>query len=144
MKISRHGIVERPNNLPHISGAVVHGDTVYLQGVTPDPGGDIASQTRQVLERIDTLLAMAGTDKSKLLAAQVWLSDMRLFEAHNAAWNAWVDRANPPVRIKGVNALPYRTSVLASWHVPSAASGIRRCVVSRHRARQCARGHRSR
>jgi enamine deaminase RidA (YjgF/YER057c/UK114 family) len=41
---------------------------------------------------------MAGTDKSKLLTAQVWLSDMRLFEAHNAAWNAWVDRENPPVR----------------------------------------------
>jgi enamine deaminase RidA (YjgF/YER057c/UK114 family) len=98
MKISRHGIVERPNNLPHISGAVVYGDTVYLQGVTPDPGGDITSQTKQVLERIDTLLAMAGTDKSKLLAAQVWLSDMRLFEAHNAVWNAWVDRENPPVR----------------------------------------------
>ena len=63
MKISRHGIIERANNLPHISGAVVHGDTVYLQGVTPDPGGDITSQTRQVLERIDTLLATAGTDK---------------------------------------------------------------------------------
>ena len=46
MKISRHGIVERPNNLPHISGAVVHGDTVYVQGMTADPGGDIASQTR--------------------------------------------------------------------------------------------------
>src|ERR1700740_1867244 len=85
MKITRHGIVERPNNLPHISGAVVHGDTVYLKGVTPDPGGDITSQTRQVLEVIDTLLAMACTDKSKLLSAQVWLSDMRLFEAHNAA-----------------------------------------------------------
>ena len=98
MKISRHGIVQRPNNLPHISGAVVHGDTVYLQGVTPDPGGDITSQTRQVLERIDALLAMAGTDKSKLLSAQVWLSDMRLFEAHNAAWNEWVDPRNPPVR----------------------------------------------
>ena len=98
MQISRHGIVERPNNLPHISGAVVHGDTVYLQGVTPDPGGDITSQTRQVLERIDTLLAKVGTDKSKLLTAQVWLSDMRLFEAHNVAWNAWVDRENPPVR----------------------------------------------
>ena len=53
MKIIRHGIVERPSNLPHISGAVVHGDTVYLQGVTPDPGGDITTQTRQVLERID-------------------------------------------------------------------------------------------
>ena len=98
MKISRYGIVERPNNLPRISGAVVHGETVYLQGVTPEPGGDITSQTRQVLERIDALLAMAGTDKSKLLAAQVWLSDMRLFEAHNAAWNTWVDRENPPVR----------------------------------------------
>lgn len=46
MKISRHGIVERPNNLPRISGAVVYGETVYLQGVTPDPGGDITSQTR--------------------------------------------------------------------------------------------------
>jgi enamine deaminase RidA (YjgF/YER057c/UK114 family) len=98
MQISRHEIVERPSTLPHISGAVVHGDTVYLRGVTPEPGGDITSQTRQVLERIDTLLAKAGTDKSKLLTAQVWLSDMRLFEAHNAAWNAWVDRANPPVR----------------------------------------------
>ena len=98
MKISRHRIVERPNNLPHISGVVVHGDTVYVQGVTPDPGGDITSQIRQVLERIDTLLTMAGTDKSKLLSAQVWLSDMRFFEAHNAAWNAWVVRENPPVR----------------------------------------------
>jgi enamine deaminase RidA (YjgF/YER057c/UK114 family) len=66
--------------------------------VTPDPGGDIATQTRQVLERIDKLLAMAGSDKSKLLTAQVWLSDMRLFEAHNAVWNAWVDRGNPPAR----------------------------------------------
>ena len=98
MAISRHAIVERPNNLPHISGAVVHGDTVYLRGVTADPGGDIASQTRQCLEQVDTLLAMAGTDKSRLLTVQVWLSDMRLFEAHNAAWNAWVDRENPPAR----------------------------------------------
>jgi len=66
--------------------------------VTPDPGDDITSQTRQVLERIDTLLAQAGTSKSKLLSAQVWLSDMRLFEAHNIAWNEWGDRENPPVR----------------------------------------------
>ena len=51
-----------------------------------------------MLERIDRLLAVAGSDKSKLLTAQVWLADMSLFEAHNAAWNAWVDRENPPVR----------------------------------------------
>jgi enamine deaminase RidA (YjgF/YER057c/UK114 family) len=98
MEIRRYGILKRPNTLPHISAAVVHGDTVYLRGVTPDPGGDITSQTRQALARIDALLAEAGTSKSKLLTAQVWLSDMRLFEAHNAAWNEWVDRENPPVR----------------------------------------------
>ncbi len=98
MNITRHGITDGTNGLPVISRAVVRGDTVYLCGVTPDPTGDITSQTTQVLERIDQLLHMAGTDKSKLLTAQVWLSDMRLFEAHNAAWNAWVDHRQPPVR----------------------------------------------
>lgn len=48
-------------------------------------------------------LHKAGTDKSKLLTAQVWLSDMRLFEDHNSVWNAWVDRDTPPVRA-GVRA----------------------------------------
>jgi enamine deaminase RidA (YjgF/YER057c/UK114 family) len=56
------------------------------------------TQTRQVLERIDRLLKAAGTNKSKRLTAQVWLSDMRLFAEHNNAWNEWVDRQNPPVR----------------------------------------------
>ncbi len=98
MKITRHSLTEGANGLPIISRAVVRGDTVYLCGVTPDPVGDIRAQTKQVLERIDQLLLTAGTDKSKLLTAQVWLSDMRLFEAHNDAWNAWVDRQNPPVR----------------------------------------------
>jgi enamine deaminase RidA (YjgF/YER057c/UK114 family) len=76
----------------------VRGDTVYLCGVLPDPVGDIKTQTKQVLDRIDQPLATAGTDKSKLLTAQVCLSDMRFFEDHNAVWNEWVDRANPPVR----------------------------------------------
>ena len=77
---------------------VVRDDTVYISGVTADPGGDLTTQTQQVLERIDAALQKAGTDKSKLLTAQVWLADMRLFEAHNAVWNAWVDPQNPPVR----------------------------------------------
>ena len=51
-----------------------------------------------MLERIDTALQKVGTDKSKLLTAQVWLADMQMFEAHNAVWNAWVDPQNPPVR----------------------------------------------
>ena len=96
--IARHGVVSGPG-LPVISKAVAWGGIVYLCGVTPDPGGDITAQTRQVLERIDRLLAVAGSDKSRLLTAQVWLSDMSLFEAHNAAWNAWVDPNNPPARV---------------------------------------------
>ena len=98
MSITRHDIRDGSGGLPIISRAVVRGDTVYLCGVLPDPVGDIKTQTRQVLDRIDQLLKIAGTDKSKLLTAQVWLSDMRFFEDHNAVWNEWVDRTNAPVR----------------------------------------------
>ena len=98
MSITRYGITDGANGRPIISGVVVRGDTVYLCGITSDPVGDITSQTKQVLDRIDDILQKVGTDKSKLLTAQVWLADMRLFEAHNAVWNAWVDPQNPPVR----------------------------------------------
>jgi enamine deaminase RidA (YjgF/YER057c/UK114 family) len=98
MDIVRHKYLPRGPNLPIISQVVEHGSTVYVGGVTPDPIGDVAAQTRQVLERIDAALRLAGTDKSKLLTAQVWLADIRYFEAHNAVWNEWVDREHPPVR----------------------------------------------
>jgi enamine deaminase RidA (YjgF/YER057c/UK114 family) len=98
MSTTRIGIVEPKDGLPCISRVVVRGNTAYLCGVTPEPVGDVKAQTRQVLERIDRLLETAGTDKSKLLTAQVWLSDMALFEEHNSVWNEWVDRKNPPVR----------------------------------------------
>ena len=99
MSITRYGMTDGANGRPIISGVVVHGDMVYVCGVTADdPTGDITAQTQQVLDRIDTALKRAGTDKSKLLTAQVWLADMQLFAAHNAVWNAWVDPQNPPVR----------------------------------------------
>ena len=84
--------------VPIISYAIVHNGIVSLCGIPADPIGDVKVQTRQVLERIDQLLQMAGTDKSKLLVAQVWLADMHDFEDHNSVWNDWVDRQNPPVR----------------------------------------------
>lgn len=96
--VLRHGIVPPDGGLPVISKVVERGRMIYVSGVTPEPAGDVTAQTRQVLERIDRLLAVAGTDKSRLLTAQVWLKDMGDFEAHNTAWNDWVDRANPPVR----------------------------------------------
>ena len=97
--ILRHGITSADDGLPVISKVVEHGGMVYVCGVTPDPVGDVKAQTRQVLERIDKLLASAGSGKSKLLTAQVWLADMRHFDAHNTVWNEWVDRAAPPVRV---------------------------------------------
>ncbi len=106
MTITRHGITQPTEGLPLIpivpiiSRVVVRGDTVYVCGVTALPvnPGDIRAQTKQALDTIDRFLQTAGTDKSKLLTAQVWLSDMSLFEAHNAVWNEWVDPKNPPVR----------------------------------------------
>ncbi len=84
---------------PRMSRAVVHGDTVYLAGhVVPDPTLGVGGQTRAILERIDQLLAEAGTDKSRLLSVQVWLADISSFEEMNAVYDAWVDRGNPPAR----------------------------------------------
>ena len=102
MSITRHEIrqiTDGNRGQPIISQAVVHGKVAYFAGVTPDPiAGDIKTQTAQVLRRVDELLKLAGTDKSRLLSAQVWIADMRLFEDHNCVWNDWVDPTNPPVR----------------------------------------------
>jgi enamine deaminase RidA (YjgF/YER057c/UK114 family) len=85
---------------PIINQVTAHGGIVYVSGVTAHPArlGDVKQQTTEVLIRIDALLAKAGTSKANLLAAQVWLTDMSLFTAHNEAWNAWVDPKNAPVR----------------------------------------------
>jgi enamine deaminase RidA (YjgF/YER057c/UK114 family) len=98
MRITRHEYPRNGDGGPIISRAVEYGGTVFVCGTLPDPVGDVAAQTRQVLDRIDRALELAGTSKSRLLTAQVWLADMRLFAAHNAVWNAWVDPQNAPVR----------------------------------------------
>jgi len=81
-----------------MSEAVIHGDTVYLAGQVGEPGDDVGAQTRTVLAEIDALLARAGSDKSKILMATIWLADIDDFEAMNSVWDAWVDPANPPAR----------------------------------------------
>lgn len=84
---------------PRMSQCVIHGDTVYLAGQTAsDPGADVAGQTRQILEKIERLLKLAGTDKSKLLSANVWLADISKFDEMNKVWDAWVVPGNPPAR----------------------------------------------
>lgn len=84
---------------PRMSQAVVHGDRVYLAGVVADDTSeDVLGQTRQVLATIDQLLAEAGTDKSKLLKATIWLSDISTFAQMNEAWDAWVLPGHTPAR----------------------------------------------
>jgi enamine deaminase RidA (YjgF/YER057c/UK114 family) len=74
------------------------GSMVYVRAAPETMGDAVAAQTREVLRSIDRLLQDAGSDKSKLLTAQVWLADMKDLEAHDAVWNEWVDPAHPPLR----------------------------------------------
>ena len=91
--------IERFKVGPRMSQAVVHGNTVYLAGqVAEDASADVAGQTRQILAKIDSLLAESGTDKSKLLSANVWLSDISTFDQMNEVWDAWVTPGSPPAR----------------------------------------------
>lgn len=83
-----------------MSGAVVHGNTVYLSGQT-GTGDDVQAQARSALAEVDALLAKAGSNKSKILQATIWLRDMADFEAMNPIWEAWIDPANPPTRATG-------------------------------------------
>jgi enamine deaminase RidA (YjgF/YER057c/UK114 family) len=91
--------IERIKVGPRMSQVVIHGDTVYLAGqVADDSSADVAGQTRQILAKIDSLLAEAGTDKSKVLSANVWLSDISTFDQMNAVWDEWVTPGRPPAR----------------------------------------------
>ena len=90
---------------PRMSQAVVHGGLVYLAGQVGAPGAGVAEQTRAVLAQVDRLLAEAGTDKSRILAATIWLADIADFAEMNLVWDAWVDPANPPARATGESRL---------------------------------------
>jgi len=93
MSIQRHEISG------HLSKAVEHNGTVYIAGTTAENRSvGMKQQTEQVLARIDALLAKCGTNKSKLLSATVYISDMSRKAEMNEAWLAWIDRGNPPTR----------------------------------------------
>ena len=88
----------------HISGPVhsrivEYGGLVYVAGTTADHrAADCKGQTEEILRKIDGFLATAGSDKSRLLQATVWLTDMREKEQMDAAWKAWIDPDNKPAR----------------------------------------------
>lgn len=84
---------------PRMSEMAVHNGTVYLAGqIAEDAAQDIGGQTRQVLAAIDALLARAGSDKSKILRAQIFIADLADFATMNVAWEAWVVPGRTPPR----------------------------------------------
>ncbi|MEM8651705.1 MAG: RidA family protein [Pseudomonadota bacterium] len=89
--------VTRIQTGPRMSQAVIHGGVVYTAGQVA-VGDTVSEQTADILAQIDALLAEAGTDKSKLLTANIWLSDIKYFKDMNLVWDAWVSPGNTPAR----------------------------------------------
>jgi enamine deaminase RidA (YjgF/YER057c/UK114 family) len=92
--------IQRIESGTHLSKAVIHGNTVYLAGMTANKtlGQSVTEQTREILGMIDGYLAQAGTDKSRLLKANIWLTDIGTWAEMNAVWNAWIAPGHPPAR----------------------------------------------
>ena len=93
--------IQRIKPGPRMSGAVVHGNTVYLAGQVAQnaAGQSVSEQTKDILAIIDGLLAEAGTDKSQLLTVTIVLADIRDAPAMNRAWDRWLDPAAKPARM---------------------------------------------
>ena len=85
---------------PRMSQAVTHGGVVYLAGQVADEtaGRSVRDQAEQVLAKIDRLLALGGSDKSKVLQTTIRLTDMSTYGEFNEVWDGWIDPANPPAR----------------------------------------------
>ena len=82
--------ITRFDTATRMSQAVVHNDTVYLAGQVGTGGDSVADQTRTILDKIDSLLERAGSDKTKILQAVIWLASMDDFAEMNSVWDAWV------------------------------------------------------
>ncbi|AOZ70916.1 hypothetical protein LPB142_05985 [Rhodobacter xanthinilyticus] len=84
-----------------MSEAVVYNGMIWLAGQVGEPGTSVAEQTKAILASVDRLLAEAGSDKTRILAAQIWLADIADFAEMNAVWDAWVPAGNCPARATG-------------------------------------------
>lgn len=108
--------IKRIHSGPRMSQAVIHNGVVYLAGqVAKDPDKDVQDQTRQVLAGIDALLAEAGSDKSRLLSATIYLADIADFPKMNSVWDAWVVAGSTPARatVQASLATPkYRVEIM--------------------------------
>ena len=92
--------IRRIHGGKRISRAVVHNDVVYLAGILAlqKRGGSVAEQTRDILRMVDQLLAEAGTNKTMLLTANIFLADIRTAEEMNEVWEEWLPEGCAPAR----------------------------------------------
>ncbi|WP_022729729.1 RidA family protein [Fodinicurvata sediminis] len=95
MSIERKGVGQR------MSQAVIHNGTVYLAGQVGETGASVTKQTQDILQKVEKLLADAGSDSTKILQAVIWLDDMKHFAEMNAVWDAWVPEGHAPARACG-------------------------------------------
>lgn len=96
---SMQSALKRINAGTRLSQAVVHGSTVYVAGIVAgDTSADVVGQTRQILTKLEAVLASAGTDKSHILSATIWLSDIGSYDAMNSVWDSWIEAGTAPAR----------------------------------------------
>lgn len=92
-------MIKRHDAGRRLSQVVETDTTVYFAGiVADDPSADAKGQTQQILAKVDKYLADCGTHKSKVLSAQIWVSNMAYYSQVNEVWDVWIDPANPPAR----------------------------------------------
>lgn len=84
-----------------MSEAVVYNGLIWLAGQVGTPDTSVTEQTTEILAAIDRLLAEAGSDKTRILSAQIWLADIADFAQMNAVWDGWVPQGNCPARATG-------------------------------------------
>jgi enamine deaminase RidA (YjgF/YER057c/UK114 family) len=111
--------IQRFDTGPRMSQVVVHGDTIYLAGVVAKTtaGESVTKQTQEVLSIIDGHLSKSGSDKSKLLTATIYLTDMKTFAEMNAVWDGWVSAGNTPARATveaKLAAAPYNVEIMVT------------------------------
>ena len=83
-----------------MSEAVIHGGKVYTAGIVADKtvGASVFEQTQEILQQIDSILAQAGSDKTRIIKTHIWLTDISKFAQMNEAWDAWVVPKKTPAR----------------------------------------------
>jgi len=93
--------ITRTDTGKRMSQMVIHNDTIYLAGQVGKAGESVTLQTQTCLDKVEALLAKAGSDKTRILQVTIWVADMNDFAEMNSVWDAWVSPGNAPTRACG-------------------------------------------